>query len=114
MRSREYLTPSEIEKLIIAAKERRWGLRDTCLIMVAYWHGLRALEAAGLEWNQIEFGRNASLHVRRAKKGKPAVYPIRGDELRILTQLREEYPTASTSSRPSAGRRSQRVRSTGW
>src|SRR5262245_11249582 len=91
MRSREYLTPAEIEKLIKAAKEGRWGLRDACLIMVAYRHGLRAKEATELEWGQVEFGRSAALHVRRAKKGKPAVHPIRGDELRMLTALRKKY-----------------------
>jgi integrase len=92
LRSREYLTPAEIEKLLKAAKAGRWSLRDATLVMVAYRHGLRAKEAAGLEWSQIEFGRNASLHVRRAKKGKPSVHPIRGDELRMLTALRKEYP----------------------
>jgi len=92
LRSREYLTPAEIEKLIKAAKDGRWGLRDSTLIMVAYRHGLRAKEAAELEWSQVEFGRSAALHVRRAKKGKPAVHPIRGDELRMLTALRKEYP----------------------
>ena len=92
MRSREYLAPAEIEKLIKAAKEGRWGLRDATLIMVAYRHGLRAKEACELEWSQVEFGRSASLHVRRAKKGKPSVHPIRGDELRMLTALRKEYP----------------------
>jgi hypothetical protein len=44
--------------------------------MVAYRHGLRAKEAAELEWTQVEFGRSASLHVRRAKKGRPSVRPI--------------------------------------
>ena len=92
MRAREYLTPAEIEKLIKAAKDGRWGLRDACLIMVAYRHGLRAKEACELEWSQVEFGRSAALHVRRAKKGKPSVHPIRGDELRMLTALRKEYP----------------------
>jgi len=92
MRAREYLTPAEIEKLIKAAKEGRWGLRDACLVMVAYRHGLRAKEACELEWSQVELGRSASLHVRRAKKGKPSVHPIRGDELRMLTALRKEYP----------------------
>ena len=28
LKSREYLTPAEIEKLVKAAKEGRWGLRD--------------------------------------------------------------------------------------
>jgi type 1 fimbriae regulatory protein FimB/type 1 fimbriae regulatory protein FimE len=92
LRSREYLTPAEIEKLIKAAKDSRWALRDACLIMVAYRHGLRAKEACELEWSQVEFGRSAALHVRRAKKGKPSVHPIRGDELRMLTALRKEYP----------------------
>jgi hypothetical protein len=67
LRSREYLTPAEIEKLIKAAKEGRWPLHDATLIIVAYRHGLRAKEACELEWSQVEFGRNAALHVRRAK-----------------------------------------------
>ena len=50
-------------------------------------HGLRAVEIADLEWSQVEWGRNPALHVRRAKSGKPAVYPIRGDELRMLREL---------------------------
>jgi integrase len=64
-----YLTPAEIEKLIKAVKEGRWGLRDACLIMVADRHGLRAKEACELKWRQVEFGRSAALHVRRAEKG---------------------------------------------
>jgi type 1 fimbriae regulatory protein FimB/type 1 fimbriae regulatory protein FimE len=89
LRSREYLTPAEIEKLIKAAKDGRWGLRDSTLIIVAYRHGLRAVEACQLEWSQVEFGRNAALHVTRAKKGKPSVHPIKGEELRMLTALRK-------------------------
>ena len=60
--------------------------------MVAYRRGLRAKEACEPEWSQVELGRSAALHIRRAKKGKPAVHPIRGDELRMLTTLRKEYP----------------------
>jgi hypothetical protein len=41
MRKREYLLPAEIEKLIKAAKQGRWGHRDATLILVAYRHGLR-------------------------------------------------------------------------
>jgi integrase len=46
-----------------------------------YRHGLRAIEACDLEWSQVDF-KTATLHVRRAKNGKPATHPIRGDELR--------------------------------
>jgi type 1 fimbriae regulatory protein FimE len=45
-----------------------------------------------LEWAQVEFGRSAALHVRRAKGGKASVHPIRGYELRMLTALRKAFP----------------------
>jgi integrase len=92
MRSREYLLPAEIEKMVKVAGGSRWGHRDATMIVVAYRHGLRAKEICELEWSQVEFGRSAALHVRRAKKGKPSVHPIRGDELRMLTALRKEFP----------------------
>jgi integrase len=96
LRTREYLTPAEVEKLIKAAKDGRYGHRDSTLVLVAYRHGLRAKEACELEWSQVEFGRSACLHVRRAKNGKPSVHPIRGDELRMLTALRKEYPNSGS------------------
>jgi type 1 fimbriae regulatory protein FimE len=59
---------------------------------VAYRHGLRAKEACELEWAQVEFGRSAALHVRRAKGGKASVHPIRGYELRMLTGAAQGVP----------------------
>src|SRR6516225_8650658 len=38
MRTREYLTPDEVEKLIAAAKLGRHGHRDATLILVAFRH----------------------------------------------------------------------------
>jgi integrase len=111
MRTREYLTPHEVEKLIAAAKLGRHGHRDATLILVAFRHGLRAVEVADLEWSQVEWGRNPALHVRRAKNGKPAVHPVRGDELRMLRELQRNTAGAS-SSRLSAGGRSRRTPST--
>ena len=87
LRTREYLTPAEVERLIKAARAGRHGARDAALILVAYRHGLRAVEVADLEWSQITFDRNAVLHVRRAKNGLPSVHPLRGDEVRALREL---------------------------
>jgi type 1 fimbriae regulatory protein FimE len=42
MRSREYLTPHEVEKLIAAAKLGRHGRRDATPVLAAFRHGLRA------------------------------------------------------------------------
>jgi integrase len=88
-RSREHLTPSEVEKLIEAAKTNRYGHRDATMLLVAYRHGLRASELCELEWSQVDFN-SATLHVRRAKNGKPATHPIRGDEMRALRKLQRE------------------------
>ncbi len=90
LRPREYLTPAEIEKLMKAARDGRYGQRDAALILIAYRHGLRAVEICDLEWSQVEWGRNATLHVHRAKNGKPAAHPLRGDEIRALRELQRQ------------------------
>jgi integrase len=92
LRTREYLTDAEVERLTEAARANRYGHRDATMILVAYRHGLRVSELVDLRWDQIDFN-TASLHVRRAKKGSPATHPILGDELRALRRLaREQDP----------------------
>jgi integrase len=81
--------------LIKAARDSRYGHRDATLILIAFRHGLRASEICDLEWSQVEFGRSASLHVRRVKNGKPSVHPLRGDEVRALRELRRQFPDSS-------------------
>ena len=82
-RPREYLTEREIEKLIDAASDNRWGHRDATAILIAYRHGLRASELVTLRWDDIDFTAG-KLHVRRAKGGTASVHPIGGRELRAL------------------------------
>ena len=89
LRTREYLTEAEVERLMAAAKRNRWGHRDATMILVAYRHGLRASELVDLRWAQVEFG-TATLHVRRVKQGTPSTHPILGDELRALRRLQRE------------------------
>jgi integrase len=95
LRSREYLTPAEVERLIKEARKGRHSDRDATLILVAFRHGLRATEIADLEWSQVEFGRSATLHIRRAKNGKSIPHPLRGDEQRALRELQRQYPDTS-------------------
>ena len=42
LRTREYLTTAEVERLLKATKGNRWSHRDSTMILVAYRHGLRA------------------------------------------------------------------------
>jgi integrase len=94
LRTREYLTDAEVEKLTDAAKDNRYGHRDSTMILVAYRHGFRAAELVDLRWDQIDFDR-ATLAVRRVKKGSPATHPICGDELRALRRLQREQEPRS-------------------
>ena len=104
LRTREYLTEAEVERLMRAATGNRWGHRDAAMILVAYRHGLRVSELVDLRWDQVDF-RSATLHVRRAKQGTPSVHPIVGDELRGLRRLQREQepksPFVFTSERDS-------------
>ena len=91
-RTREYLTPAEVEKLLQAsAKVGRHGARDRTLILLAYRHGLRVSELVALRWEQIDLKAGLA-HVSRLKNGTPSTQPIRGPELRALRELRREYP----------------------
>ncbi len=90
-RTREYLTPTEIDRILNAAAAGRHGHRDRTLLLVMYRHGLRVSEAIGLRWEQFDL-KAGLLAVRRLKKGVPSTHPIRGPELRALRQLRREWP----------------------
>jgi site-specific recombinase XerD len=54
---------------------------------LAAHQGRQRPEQHELEKDCTSYDRAATLHVRRAKNGKPAAHPIRGDELRALREL---------------------------
>jgi type 1 fimbriae regulatory protein FimB/type 1 fimbriae regulatory protein FimE len=92
LRTREYLTETEVERLMKAATKNRRGHRDATMVLAAYRHGLRVSELVDLRWDQVDF-RTGNLHVRRVKQGTPSTHPILGDELRALRRLqREQQP----------------------
>src|SRR5215472_10934823 len=89
LRTREHLTPDEVERLIEAAKANRYGHRDALMMLLAFRHGLRAGEIVDLRWDQIDF-KVATLHVRRLKNGTPSTHPLTGRELRALRRHQRE------------------------
>ena len=93
-RTREYLTETEIEKLLDATKGNRYGHRDGTMILIAFRHGLRAAELVGLRWDQVDF-EGGVLHVARNKRGTPSTHPVTGRELRALRRLKREAKTQS-------------------
>jgi integrase len=94
MRTREYLTQSEIDRLMKAASHNRNAHRDSTMVLTCYRHGFRAIELVDLQWSQIDFNAG-NMAVRRAKRGSPATHPVRGDELRALRRLQREQEPRS-------------------
>jgi type 1 fimbriae regulatory protein FimB/type 1 fimbriae regulatory protein FimE len=90
-RSREYLTPTEIESLLQATATGRYHHRDRTLLLVMYRHGLRVSEAISLRWEQLDL-KAGLFAVLRLKHGVPSTHPLRGPELRALRQLRRDWP----------------------
>ena len=97
-RPREYLTEREIERLMKAAGDNRWGHRDATAILIAYRHGLRASELVALRWDDIELA-TGRLHVRRAKGGATSVHPIGGKVRRLQREARVASPYVLVSER---------------
>ena len=92
VRSREHLTPAEVEMLASAARARgRYGHRDALAIRMTARHGFRVSELCELRWDQIDL-RAGLIHVTRKKNGVPSTHPLTGDEVRALRQLRRDWP----------------------
>jgi type 1 fimbriae regulatory protein FimE len=95
VRTREYLTGAEIERLMLTARtSSRYGHRDATMILIGYRHGLRASELCDLQWSQVELG-TGRLHVRRTKNGSASVHPLQGDEICALRRLQREQGASS-------------------
>lgn len=92
-RAKDFLDPSEMDRLLEAAKKSRNGVRDHLLILMSYRHGLRVSEAIGLKLSDLNL-EQSRLWVRRMKNGLSVEQPIAGDELRAIKRyLRERDST---------------------
>lgn len=91
-RSREYLSPAEVDSMITAAKNTgRYGHRDATLILLTYRHAGRVSEVIAWRRDQVDLVQGV-LHVNRLKNGTPSVHPLRGPEIRALRKLFRDYP----------------------
>ena len=89
LRAREHLTEAEVERLMKAAGDNRYGHRDRTMILLAFRHGLRAAELVTLRWDSLDLAAGR-MHVSRVKNGTPATHPLFGVELRALRRLQRE------------------------
>ena len=82
-RARNFLSDSEVDTLLGAARKGRHGVRDFLLLLMMYHHGLRVSEAIRMRRQDLNLGR-ARVWIRRLKNGLSVEHPIAGDELRAI------------------------------
>jgi type 1 fimbriae regulatory protein FimB len=80
---RDYLTGLEVGKLIAATRGSRNEVRDRCLLLLIFQHGLRVSEACRLKLDQVDTNGKV-LHIARLKRGFSTTHPLRGDELKAI------------------------------
>ena len=91
-RTREHLTPAEVDALIrVARANNRYGQRDALIVRMAARHGLRVSELADLRWSDVDL-RTGRLLVRRLKGGISSTHMLSGEELRGLRLLQRKWP----------------------
>lgn len=95
-RSREHLTPDEVNRLIDAAGNAgRHRERDLALLLLMFRHGLRAGEAFGLRWDAISLEACTVTIKRlkqRARTPQQSTHRLQPDEVEALQQVRDIYP----------------------
>lgn len=88
----DYLSESELDALLKAAKATRYPVRDRLAILMAYRHGLRASELVLMEWTHFDLNAGR-VRVQRVKRGVSGVsHDLSGEELRLLRRHQRSQP----------------------
>ena len=82
-RAKDFLDPSEVDRLLAAAKDSRHGIRDHLIMLMMYRHGLRVSETVSLRLKALNL-KQSSIWIKRIKNSLSTQQPISGDELRAV------------------------------
>lgn len=92
MGKRKYLTRYEIDLLLQESKNGKYAVRDYCMLLMCFIHGLRATELCALKLNDIDL-KSRILFVNRLKGGFSTTQPLIDSEIDALTAWLKERNT---------------------
>ncbi len=87
--TKNFLTESELDKFLKAAKKGRHGIRDYAIFLFMQRHGLRVSELCHYQRASLSFD-DAQAAIHRLKNGLPTNHPVTGDEIRALKRYLRE------------------------
>jgi site-specific recombinase XerD len=80
---RNFLTESEVARMLKAARQGRHGERDRLLVLLSYRHGYRVSELIDVRMSEIDLDVG-HIYVRRRKGSLSTTQPLGGDEIRAI------------------------------
>ncbi|EPO2591932.1 type 1 fimbria switch DNA invertase FimE, partial [Escherichia albertii] len=89
MSKRRYLTGKEVQAMMQAVCYGPTGLRDYCLILLAFRHGMRISELLDLHYQDLDLNEGR-INIRRLKNGFSTVHPLRFDEREAVERWTRE------------------------
>lgn len=102
MEQRKFLTKDEVSSMLsVAIKNDRHGVRNHCMIFLAFSHGFRISELLALKTSDININAG-QIYIRRIKNGFSTIHPFGSHEKSIIQNwmnTRESYPSAKNSDR---------------
>ena len=85
MKKRKYLSKKEVEALIHASQQQDGSLRDYCMLLMCFIHGLRVSELRFLKVSDIDLS-SQRIAIRRLKNGFSTIHPLQPREQLALSQ----------------------------
>ncbi|MBC3381677.1 tyrosine-type recombinase/integrase [Serratia fonticola] len=80
---RKYLSLNEIKSLLQTIRRRPHGVRNYCLALICFIHGLRASELCRLRISDIDLGARC-IYIQRLKNGFSTIHPLLEEEIQAL------------------------------
>lgn len=80
---RPHFTNADIDRLLTATTGSRYEIRDRCLLLLMFRHGLRVSEAVGLTVADVDMA-SRSIRVNRLQGGIATTHPLRREEICLL------------------------------